>query len=76
MRLKLLLDNHSAEIKFIIKGNPNMKSLYVTERSKFETNKPKKNPQNVVSHYVKKQVQGQMMNWSQNENIKAREKTK
>lgn len=44
MRLKLLLDNHSAEIKFIIKGNPNMKSLYVTERSKFETNKPKKNP--------------------------------
>ena len=44
MRLKLLLDNHSAEIKFIIKGNPNMKSLYVTERSKFETNKPKKKP--------------------------------
>lgn len=42
MSLKLLLVNHSAEIKFIIKGNPNMKSLYVTERSKFETKKPPK----------------------------------
>lgn len=51
-----------------------MKSLYVTGLNlKQQTNK---NPQNVVLHYVKKQVQGQMMNWSQNENIKAREKTK
>lgn len=36
----------------------------------------KKTPQNVVLNYVKKQVQGQRMNWSQNENIKAVEKTK
>lgn len=50
---KLLLDNHSAEIKFIIKGNPNMKSLYVTGLNLKQTNK--QNP-NVVLHYVKKQV--------------------
>lgn len=33
VRLKLLLDNYSPEIKFIVKGSSNMKSLYAAKRS-------------------------------------------